>query len=891
MTLSSGSRLGPYEIVSPLGAGGMGEVYRARDVRLGRDVALKVLPEELSREKDRLARFEQEARSASALNHPNIVTIHDIGQIDGTPYIAMELVEGKTLRELSSPEPLPLRKLLAIGPQIAEGLAKAHAAGIVHRDLKPENLMVSKDGFVKILDFGLAKLSVPESGGVSAMHTLVRPETHPGTVMGTVSYMSPEQASGQNVDYRSDQFSLGSILYEAVSGQKAFDRKTAAETMSAIIREDPKPISQAAPQAPLPLRWIVDRCLAKDPEERYASTKDLARDLAKLRDHVSEISGEALAAAPGRSRKRGLLPLVAGGMLLAALGALLGTRLLRPRPAAVPELRFLTFSGDDWGPSASPDGKFVAFLSERGGTPRVWLKELAGGSEVPVTSGPDHDAVQFSSDGSTLFIRREEEGTVSLYRVPVVGGEARRIRRDVRGAAVSPDGRLVAYTDVQGAGRSRQPGVWIAPLDGTAAPRELLRLDGGTIASLAWSPDGGRIAAIHQDAGTFTVPPRLLVAAVAGAQRLDIDPSGPAGLLGAVEWDSSGGSLLYTRLETIATSDLTGVGRLYRCDLRSGAHAMLLSFPRAIGIDSIALLGPGRIVLDADDSRENLREVGISSGGGDRLLTHGNSTDRQPVYSRDGEWIAFTSSRGGNWDLWRVSRKSGEVRRLTDQRGHDWDPAYTPDGGSLLWSSDRTGNFEIWIAEADGSSPRQVTRDGVDAQNPTATPDGWIVYDSRNPKHPGVWIARPDGSQARRIFEGATIHPEVSPDGRHALFFELVPGLPGLRVVGLPDGAPVDFEIPKVEGNRARWMPDGKRIAFHHRDEQDRSGLYVQDFVPGRDTSPSRRKLAGFDPVLDTESFGISPDGQRVTLAQIEWGASLLLVEGLAGIGERRAAP
>src|SRR6266545_1977544 len=294
MTLAAGTRLGPYEVLSPLGAGGMGEVYRARDTRLGREVALKVLPRELSGDRDRLARFEQEARSASALNHPNIVTVHDIGQLEETPFIAMELVEGKTLRELSASEPLPMRKLLSIAPQIADGLAKAHAAGIVHRDLKPENLMVSKDGFGKILDFGLAKLVAPESGGVSAMPTLAKPETHPGTVMGTVAYMSPEQASGQPLDFRTDQFSLGSILYELVTGRRPFHGKTGPETLAAIIREEPKPIGELAPATPTPLRWIIERCLAKDPEERFNSTRDLARDLSSLRDHISEIgSGES----------------------------------------------------------------------------------------------------------------------------------------------------------------------------------------------------------------------------------------------------------------------------------------------------------------------------------------------------------------------------------------------------------------------------------------------------------------------------------------------------------------------------------------------------------------------------------------------------------------------
>ncbi len=291
MTLAAGTRLGSFEIVAPIGAGGMGEVYRAKDAKLGREIAIKVLPEAVASDAERRQRFEQEARSASALNHPNILTIYDIGEADGTVYIAMELVEGKTLRELvASGEPVPTKKLLDVAVQTAEGLAKAHSAGIVHRDLKPENLMVSKDGFVKILDFGLAKLIEPVAEGASVLPTAAPSPTQPGTVLGTAGYMSPEQASGQPVDFRSDQFSLGTILYEMASGKRAFQRKTGAETLVAIIREEPEPLSQLAPKAPAPVRWIVERCLAKDPEERYASSKDLARDLKSLRDHLSETS-------------------------------------------------------------------------------------------------------------------------------------------------------------------------------------------------------------------------------------------------------------------------------------------------------------------------------------------------------------------------------------------------------------------------------------------------------------------------------------------------------------------------------------------------------------------------------------------------------------------------
>ena len=273
MPLKAGSRLGPYEVLAPLGAGGMGEVYRARDTRLERSVALKVLPESLSVEHDRLERFEKEARSASALNHPNIVTIYDVGTLDGVSYIAMELVEGKTLRELLHTGPLPLRRLLPLAAQLADGLAKAHEAGIVHRDLKPENVMMTKDGLVEILDFGLAKLtqSGEESGEESELRTMTK-ATEPGTILGTVGYMSPEQASGLVLDARSDQFSLGSILYEMATGRKAFEHETKMQTLSAIITDEPEAIAKVNPKLPAHFCWIVERCLAKEPEGRYAST-------------------------------------------------------------------------------------------------------------------------------------------------------------------------------------------------------------------------------------------------------------------------------------------------------------------------------------------------------------------------------------------------------------------------------------------------------------------------------------------------------------------------------------------------------------------------------------------------------------------------------------------
>ena len=322
MTLSAGSRLGPYEILAPLGAGGMGEVYRARDTRLGREVAVKVLPAAFAADPERLTRFEREARSASALSHPNIVAIFDVGSADSVSYIAMELVSGRPLRALLG-APLPIRQLLQIGAQIAEGLSKAHGAGIVHRDLKPENVMVNEDGLVKILDFGLAKLT-QSSGAIASPGTQVPTlavETEPGIVMGTVGYMSPEQALGKTVDYRSDQFALGAILYEMATGRRAFERASAPQTLTAIIQDDPEAIAALNPNVPTSLRWMVERCLAKEARNRYASTEDLARDLAMVRDHLSEASRSASfepempASRPG-SRWRWLFSAVAAGAVL-----------------------------------------------------------------------------------------------------------------------------------------------------------------------------------------------------------------------------------------------------------------------------------------------------------------------------------------------------------------------------------------------------------------------------------------------------------------------------------------------------------------------------------------------------------------------------------------------
>ena len=463
MTLAAGTRLGPYEIVAPIGAGGMGEVYRAKDAKLGREVAIKVLPELVASDAERRKRFEQEARSASGLNHPNILTIYDISQSNGTVYIAMELVEGKTLRELvASGEPVPMKKLLDVAVQTAEGLAKAHSAGIVHRDLKPENLMVSRDGFVKILDFGLAKLVEPVTEDASVLPTAAPSPTQPGTVLGTAGYMSPEQASGQSVDFRSDQFSLGTILYEMASGKRAFQRKTGAETLVAIIREEPEPLSQLAPKAPAPVRWIVERCLAKDPEERYASTKDLARDLKSLRDHLSEtsLSGGLEAAEAPRVRRRGwLIPALLALLVGTGLGFLART-VLAGKPSAPIQFRRLTYQrGRTVSARFAPDGQTIVYSAAWGGRPVELFSTRADIPESRSLGMPDAAVLSVSSTGElAVSLNRRGimgyETTGVLARVPLAGGAPREILESVQDADWSPDGQALAVCRVVGS-RSR----------------------------------------------------------------------------------------------------------------------------------------------------------------------------------------------------------------------------------------------------------------------------------------------------------------------------------------------------------------------------------------------------------------------------------------------------
>ena len=891
--LQTGTRLGPYEITDLIGVGGMGEIYRARDTRLARDVAIKVLPADLARNPERLSRFEQEARAASALNHAHIVALYDVGRERGLAYIVTELLEGQTLAERMAQGPMPLKKALECSVQTARGLAAAHERGIVHRDIKPANLFLTNDGQVKILDFGLAKLADPL--GVPTSAPGAAPATTPGLVMGTVGYMSPEQVRGGTADFRSDQFSLGCVVYEVLTGEAPFRRPTGAQTMAAVIEDEPVAVQERNPRVTEPVAWILERCLAKDPAERYASTRDLARDLELAAGRAAPAKPEREIARARTTRKR----LLRGGLAaaLVAVGAA-AAWWLRPRPPGVPVVRYLTFSGHDSSPAASPDGKMVAFSSSREGKRRIWIKTLGSGNEVPLTDGED-EFPRFSPDGTVLLFTRREGSRSSLYQVPTFGGEARKLVNDAVYGDFAPDGKGICFLRQAGAGSGTTSLVATAGPDGSRI-RELARFPGALLHP-RWSPDGKTVAVteLPLDVGKLTAT--LLVDAGTGRARRLASPTATGVFVpGNLVWTSSRQFLL-SQSESVVGFQTGSSSRIVLQDIQSRKAREVLRNPTTMLM--IDVLGPGHLVFEVRSFRENLREFALSRGGGTvaaRWLTRGNSSDRQPVYSPDGQWLVFSSNRAGQLDLWASSTRTGAVRRLTDDVAEDWDPLFTRDG-KLLWSSNRTGHFEVWSSEADGTGAFPLSRDGVDAENPAATPDGqWILYASTNPGSRGIVRMRPDGSQAAVLVAGNRILPEVSPDGRHVALvdWQLGPDHPVLRVARVADGAITAFAValaPSVsfstDVGRSRWFPDGRSIAFTASAPDGGIGVSVQSFQPETDTGATRRWLLAPDPDNAAESLAISRDGSRLTVAYVDQLFNLMVAENVPGVERPRRAP
>jgi Tol biopolymer transport system component/predicted Ser/Thr protein kinase len=777
-----GRSLAQYRITASIGAGGMGEVYRATDARLGRDVAIKVLPASTAADPERRQRFEQEARAASALNHPNILTVYDIGEADGTTYIAMELVEGKTLRELvASGEAVPTKRLLDIAVQTAEGLAKAHAAGIVHRDLKPENLMVSKDGYVKILDFGLAKLTETVSQDASVLATAIAAATEPGTVMGTAGYMSPEQASGQPVDFRSDQFTLGAILYEMATGKRAFQRKTGAETLVAIIREEPESFGQLAPKAPAPVRWIVERLLAKDPEERYASTKDLARDLKSVRDHLSETSasGGLAAAEPARPRRRGWALPAAVALAAGIAAGFLLHGLTGARPASPLDLKRLTYSrGAIRSARFAPDGQTIVYGAAWEGLPLDIFSTRADSSESRSLGLADADVLAISSSGElAISLHRHYlfgyETVGTLARVPLAGGAPREILENVENADWSPDGTSLAVAHQAGNRNRLEYPIGKVLYD---AP--------GWVSNIRVSPDGRLVAFIdHPQRGDNFG--NVKVVDTSGKVLL----TGPFAIRG-LAWSPRGDEIWSSGRGIWATSV-------------SGKRRLIWNSPGAFLQD---IARDGRALLDVNSSRREI--VGFSaSDKGERNLTWLNWSFPKDIAS-DGRTVLFDEQNIQPIGIYLRKLDGSPAVRI----GEGSSVGFSPDGRSVLAIRELETD-QLTLLPTGAGEPKLLPKSGITYQSAMWFPDGHRVLTSGSePGHGSRLFVQdiPDGKPRAITPEGVSfLFHTMAPDGksvvatgvdRRPAIYPTEPGEP--RAV--PGLEPEDIPL--------RWTADGASI-------------------------------------------------------------------------------
>ena len=726
----------------------MGEVYRVRDHSLGREVAVKVLPEELASDHDRLLRFEQEARAAAALNHPNILAVYGFYTTDTpSPYLVTELLQGQTLRGRLEQGEIPVRKAVEFSLQTARGLAAAHNCGIVHRDLKPENIFVTRDGVVKILDFGLAKLIAPDLNspqGLSPTAAL----TEMGMVLGTVGYMSPEQVRGQVVDARSDIFSLGAILYEMLSGDRAFQGKTAADTMSAILKEEPAALSGTAGNLPPALGRVVHRCLEKDAAERFQSARDLAFNL-ELIGREESGSGAAMALPAKKRRSRQTAATVAF-VVFAMVGLGLWTaHRLRPRTEdSLPvELRRLTdFVGMEEFPALAPDGKSVAFTADVGGRRQVWVRLLARGAPLQVThDDADHQYPRWSPDSSSLIYfspSQEPDGQGKIWQIPALGGTAQPLVASLGGADLSHDGKHLAYFH----SNRGELELTVADADGSNPRRLTVLPTEYNYSDLRWSPDDRRLG--FQRGRTFDYDVFYVPAEGGSIQAITQDGNPLAGFA----WLPDGSGVVY-----------------------SSSRGDTVLYLRTMNLWSVQTGG------------KNLRQ-----------LTFGETSYISPDLDRDGNMVA--TRRQIQFDIWRYpvdGTPEENVRhgvQITRQTGTVQTPSAGPGDHELAYLSDSGGHGNLWVQNLETQQTRQVTFEQdpqITIGVPVWSPDGkYIAYVKRGQRawNVDLWLMNPDGSNARKISDGGG-WACWSPDSRWLYFSP--PGQNGFRIEKTsPEGGP-----------------------------------------------------------------------------------------------------
>jgi serine/threonine protein kinase/Tol biopolymer transport system component len=875
-----GTRLGPYEVHDLLGAGGMGAVYRARDTRLGREVAIKVLHEAAAGDSDQLQRFDREARAAAALNHPNIATIYEIGEHERRRFISMERVEGRTLKERLQEGPLAPKQLLELAIQLARGLAKAHEAGIVHRDLKPGNLMVTSDGLLKILDFGLAKRTPRAADLRSGV-------TREGMVLGTVQYMSPEQAAARPLDHRSDQFSFGAILYEMATGRRAFERETAPQTLAAIIEDEPEPIRDVGAEIPAGLSAIVDRCLAKDPARRYASTADLVKELAL-------VPASSVPARIGGSRRS---PMVAGLALLVAITiVVLSRRALGPdapeSPRTRPAVPLTAYPGREAEPTFSPDASLVAFTwnGDAQDNHDIYVKAIGSEQPLRLTSDPARDgSPAWSPDGTRIAFLREKSGAGSEVRlIPPTGGPERRLE-DVQsgadwGLAWSPDGRYLAVVDRESP--DANPGIFLLDT-GSGVKTRVTVLSPFRDVLPAFSPDGRRIAFNR------TILPRgpfVFVVPTAGGDHRELAPTGLP--RGRVAWSRSGEDIIFAAGAgqggpSRPASGAPSAGALWTIPARGGEARLLESTTNAV--DVVVSEARRRLVYsqetsDLDIFRLDLGPRGSSAEAQTRFIAS-TKADTNPQFSPDGGRVAFTSFRSGQQEIWVADANGMHALRLTSLGGEGAAacPRWSPDGRSIAFDfgAAATENVDIYVISSSGGPPRRVTTSPAIDATPSWSRDGRFIYFQSNREDSWqVWKVPATGAQeseARRVTRGGGSHPIESIDARHVYFARMVSGSAALWRIPV-EGGDEEVVVEAFQSSATNWDVTAEGLYFVDRAAAPGLPWVVRFQAFGQRHATDLARLR-YPPNLGAPAVSVSSDGRWFLSTQVREESDLMLIE------------
>ena len=829
---SSRGTIGPYRIVARVGAGGMGEVFKAWDPRLERDVAIKLLHPDTALDADRQRRLLAEGRAASALNHPNILRVYD-ADVDGTSYyLVSEWLEGKSLRDELARGPMPLKRLLDLAVQIADGLAAAHAIGIVHRDIKPENVMLARDGTARIVDFGLAR-STPDGSTLSTMAGHATTVSLEGGLSGTPAYMSPEQARGTAGDFRTDQFSFGALLYEMAAGAFAFRRDSVADTLSAVLHEEPRPIAEINPRIPSAFRWIVEQCLAKDASDRYAATEDLARELRRVRDRLLEALSEPKPIEPDAAPRVGwkvLASAIAGAL---AIGVVATALLLRPPPVATPTfIPFASASPYEGSPAWSADGQTLAYVADVDGVLQIFVKRVGDALGRQLTQGRfDAQHPFFAPNGQLVYFISPAADTDALWSVGVAGGRPELVFENVSKAAIDPQGKRLALLRNDPSRLLRNVLWWSVPAG--AEPTKEVRppLDGvrATVGQLAFSANGQLLLWLN------AISERSPVANAASAfYLLPNDNTNPRKIFEGLTTSPNLpkiGWLPDNRHVVLAMPDpRLGNRHLWVADTISGGHSQLTA--THTNETDPAVSPNGQVVAYASDEVDFDLALISADGQTRRPVLASARNEFSPVWSPSGDQFAYVTDRSGSLEIWARSRDGQFERPIVTAK--DFGASQTQTFGSLAFSRDgRTlayqrsadGAFAIWLSPTTGGTPvpllagtpseRLLSTDRVGSfhDGPAWSPDDeWIAYSQTTGEIDGSRITlqkiRVGSQESVQLYDGITPGTSTawSPDGQ----WILCQTNEGLIRIAAEGGAskvilselPIDFT----------WAPDSRHV-------------------------------------------------------------------------------